>query len=222
MKKILYLILIFIFSSLLTASSTLEITIVQSEGTEKIGDRSQRDLPPKQSVNKKGEIVHPTKKEIEKWKEEYLFKIDFYVKIKNVSANNISLMGESNSWGYYNLKFLVGDDGNQLLIQKKVGVWHKNPAEFIFLKRGESIKIPVALNNKIWRNTDILFKKKTVSHTIRAVYEQYDTNQVFNSHSWNGSIISSRYDLGKLIPKHFAKPTKPQRKKTNEEDFDIF
>ncbi len=138
-----------------------------------------------------------------------MVKVDFEVHLLNASKKPVNLHDEWNSWGYYNLKFEIGDRfGTRYWVTKKPWVWYRNFETSTEVKPGETMIIPVTLTDEIWGGLQPVRDADKVDNFmcfIRAIYEQYpqmagpkidDSNKVS---LWQGTSSSPPYEIAKIL-----------------------
>lgn len=115
----------------------------------------------------------------------------FQVRIENVSSDQINLWRESNSWGYFNLKFQIVDkDGHTWTVRKKEIVWEKNSPSFISLEPGGKMVIDVTLDPVIWENVLLPHTETLTNFSMTAVYESENSNAASERNIWSGRVVS--------------------------------
>ncbi len=167
-----------------------------------ITDVSQRDpIPEGAMVGPRG-VFFPdgSTPELKKWKEKYAAQVDLIVEIRNISAREVRLFEEWNSWGYGNLKFVFTDGFHEYWVTKQPGLWYRNFSSFHTLEPGESFQIPVAFADHIWSGLDQVRTNASEIGAVRTVYEQYNVSFGPPEDYWRGSQSSRYCPAADLLP----------------------
>jgi hypothetical protein len=113
----------------------------------------------------------------------------FHVILRNVSADPLRIWKESNSWGYYALRFeMTTDKGEKIIIRKKQRDWRKNVADFWVLESGESLVYDVFLAGGTWENVPVGRIGNKIS--MRAIFEIPRETMAGKLDVWTGEVSS--------------------------------
>lgn len=111
------------------------------------------------------------------------------VVLTNVSAHPLKIWKESNSWGYYALRFEVTHKGETKVIRKKERGWRKNAPTFHLLESGKSLDYNVFLGGDTWEN--LPFNALGEKVEVKAIFEIIEDVEARKLGAWTGRISSS-------------------------------
>jgi hypothetical protein len=114
----------------------------------------------------------------------------FHVILTNRSGAAQKIWKDSNSWGYYALRFEVTDAaGGDLVLRKKERSWRKNIPSFWVISDGESLVYDVSLASGEWDG--IADQMRGQSIRIRAILEIPEEEKAQELGVWTGRVASA-------------------------------
>ena len=115
----------------------------------------------------------------------------FHVVVRNISTHNVNLWREWCSWGYFNLSFEVSDEnGKTWLVNKKNRGWGKNYPDYCTVEPNGNLVIDVTLNPDTWENPPRPEAGKSLTVTLRALFQVAETEESKKHEVWTGKVVS--------------------------------
>lgn len=115
----------------------------------------------------------------------------FHVVVRNISTHNVNLWREWCSWGYFSLSFEVTDEnGKNWIVKKKDRGWDKNYPDSCTVDPNGDLVIDVTLNPDTWENPPRPEAGKSLTVTLRAVFQVRETEESKKHEVWTGKVVS--------------------------------
>ena len=115
----------------------------------------------------------------------------FYVIVTNTSGEPVRLWREWCSWGYFNLSFVVTDEGGKTVsVKKRPRGWDKNFRDWSIVPPGGHMVFEVSFDEAIWQNAPLPDRGRSRAIKMKAVYEVPADDDTKEFGVWNGRISS--------------------------------
>ncbi|MBN1460746.1 MAG: hypothetical protein JXA57_14520 [Armatimonadetes bacterium] len=118
----------------------------------------------------------------------------FHVVLTNISTHNVSLWQGEGPEGYSSLSFEVTDaEGNTWAVRKKERQWKRTPLpSAATLDPNGHLVIDVTFDPEIWENPPLPDEGKSVTVSIRAIYEIPESDDAAKNGVWTGRVVSEK------------------------------
>lgn len=121
----------------------------------------------------------------------YLPEQHFHVVISNASGGPIRLWREWCSWGYFNLAFVVTDEGGRAVTVKKANrSWRKNYPDAMIVPPGGHMVLEVTFDPATWPDAPLPERHRSKAVRMRAVYTSRPDKDATEHGVWTGEVSS--------------------------------
>jgi uncharacterized membrane protein len=108
-----------------------------------------------------------------------------YFSLQNNSNKEVRLWEEWNSWGYYNILFIIITNDSIYTVRKNESFWQKNAPTYFILKPDASKQFDINLNSKDWQG---LPAKNIKNAVIQVSYEIPQDEYTREKGVWTGKV----------------------------------